>query len=90
MLKNTKNLQGPDWVALKTNKPEIHKILFHAGIWLPAIQVFKRLNLHQVSELFFPNRNNVNVFIFTSNYIGCTGNNASYLFHGNYNRLLTY
>lgn len=48
-----KNPQGPDWVALKTNKPEIHKTFFHIDIWLPAKHMLKRPNLHEVSDIFF-------------------------------------
>lgn len=59
-----KNPQGPGWVALNTNKPEIHKTLFHTDIWLPAKQVFKRPNLHEVSAIFFSKRDGRSIFIF--------------------------
>lgn len=61
-----KNPQGPGWVALNTNKPEIHKTLFHTDIWLPAKQVFKRPNLHEVSAIFFFLKGMVGAYLFSS------------------------
>lgn len=61
-----KNPQGPDWVALKTNKPEIHKTFFHIDIWLPAKHMLKRPNLHEVSDIFFLLQGIVRTYLFSS------------------------